>query len=83
MSPFLDVKIIDYAPKIFAYLRNLENIKIDKMAESFNKERKPKISSDSIIENKAIINHESVFIKDEPQQPPSKKESKPDEEIEK
>ena len=35
MSPFLDVKIIDYAPKIFAYLRNLENIKIDKMAESF------------------------------------------------
>ena len=34
-SPFLDVKIIDYAPKIFAYLRNLENIKIDKMSESF------------------------------------------------
>ena len=34
-SPFLDVKIIDYAPKIFAYLRNLERINIDKMAESF------------------------------------------------
>ena len=34
-SPFLDVKIVDYAPKIFAYLRNLEKINIDKMAESF------------------------------------------------
>ncbi len=34
-SQFLDVNIIDYAPKIFAYLRNLENINIDKMAESF------------------------------------------------
>lgn len=55
----------------------------DKMAESFNKERKPKTSNDSIVENKTIINHESVFIKDESQQPPSKKGSKPDEEIEK
>ena len=34
-SQFIDVKIIDYAPKIFAYLRNLENIDIDQMAESF------------------------------------------------
>ena len=34
-SQFLDVNIIDYSPKIFAYLRNLENINIDKMAESF------------------------------------------------
>ena len=34
-SQFLDVNIIDYTPKIFAYLRNLENINIDKMAESF------------------------------------------------
>ena len=34
-SQFIDVKIIDYAPKIFAYLRSLENIDIDKMAESF------------------------------------------------
>ena len=29
-SPFLDVKIIDYAPKIFAYLRNLEKINISR-----------------------------------------------------
>ena len=34
-SQFIDVKIIDYAPKVFAYLRNLENINIDEMAESF------------------------------------------------
>ena len=34
-SEYLDVTIIEYAPKIFAYLRNLENINIDEMAESF------------------------------------------------
>ena len=34
-SQFLDVKIINYAPKIFAYLRNYEEINIDEMTESF------------------------------------------------
>jgi 1-phosphatidylinositol-4-phosphate 5-kinase len=34
-SQFIDVKIIDYAPRIFAYLRSLENIDIDQMSESF------------------------------------------------
>ena len=34
-SEYLDVTVIEYAPKIFAYLRNLENINIDEMAESF------------------------------------------------
>lgn len=31
----LKVNVIEYAPKIFAYLRNLENINIEKMANSF------------------------------------------------
>ena len=34
-SEFLDVTVIEYAPKIFAYLRNLEHIDIDEMTESF------------------------------------------------
>ena len=34
-SEYLDVTVIEYAPKIFAYLRNLEHIDIDSMAESF------------------------------------------------
>ena len=34
-SDYLDVTVIEYAPKIFAYLRNLENINIVEMAESF------------------------------------------------
>ena len=34
-SEYLNVNIIEYAPKIFAYLRNLEHIDIDKMVESF------------------------------------------------
>ena len=34
-SEFLDVTVIEYAPKIFAYLRNLEHIDIEEMAESF------------------------------------------------
>ena len=34
-SEYLDVTVIEYAPKIFAYLRNLESIDIDSMAESF------------------------------------------------
>ena len=34
-SEYLDVKIIEYAPKCFAYLRNLENINIDDMITSF------------------------------------------------
>ena len=32
---YLNVNVIEYAPKIFAYLRNLENINIEKMAKSF------------------------------------------------
>ncbi len=34
-SEYLDVNIIEYAPKIFAYLRNLEDIDIDGMTNSF------------------------------------------------
>ena len=34
-SDYLCVKVINYAPKSFAYLRNLENINIDEMIESF------------------------------------------------
>ena len=34
-SDYLDVTVIEYAPKIFAYLRNLEHINIDEMADSF------------------------------------------------
>ena len=34
-SEYLDIKIIEYAPKCFAYLRNLENINIDDMITSF------------------------------------------------
>ena len=34
-SPYLDVKVIDYAPKVFSYLRKIENININKMIESF------------------------------------------------
>ena len=34
-SGYLNVNIIEYAPKIFAYLRNLEDIDIDEMIESF------------------------------------------------
>ena len=34
-SEYLNVKIIDYAPKCFSYLRRFEKIDIDKMIESF------------------------------------------------
>ena len=34
-ADYLDVTVIEYAPKIFAYLRNLENLDIDEMAGSF------------------------------------------------
>ena len=34
-SEYLSIKIINYAPKSFAYLRQIENINIDKMIESF------------------------------------------------
>ena len=34
-SGYLNVNINEYAPKIFAYLRNLENIDIDEMINSF------------------------------------------------
>ena len=34
-SDYLNVKVIDYAPKCFSYLRNLEKIDIDNMIESF------------------------------------------------
>ena len=34
-SEYLDVKVIDYAPKCFAYLRKMENINIQEMIESF------------------------------------------------
>ena len=34
-TEYLDVEVIDYAPKVFAYLRKLEKIDIDKMIESF------------------------------------------------
>ena len=34
-SDYLDVTVIEYAPKIFAYLRNLEEINIVEMANSF------------------------------------------------
>ena len=34
-SEYLDVKVINYAPKCFAYLRKIEKINIDEMVESF------------------------------------------------
>ena len=34
-SGYLNINIIEYAPKIFAHLRHLENIDIDNMIESF------------------------------------------------
>ena len=34
-TDYLDVEVIDYCPKVFAYLRKLEKIDIDKMIESF------------------------------------------------
>ena len=34
-SEYLDVNVIEYAPKIFAYLRNLEHISIKEMVNSF------------------------------------------------
>ena len=34
-SRYLNIKIIEYAPNIFAYLRNLEEIDLDEMIESF------------------------------------------------
>ena len=34
-SKYLNIKVIEYAPKIFAYLRNLEEINVEKMANSF------------------------------------------------
>ena len=34
-SDYLNVKVIDYAPRAFYYLRNLEKIDLDKMIESF------------------------------------------------
>ena len=35
VKSYLNIKVIEYAPKIFAYLRNLEKIDIEKMSESF------------------------------------------------
>ena len=46
-SAFLDVKILEYAPKIFAYLRNLENININEMIESFLPENNKRGISES------------------------------------
>jgi hypothetical protein len=34
-SQYLNVNIIEYAPKMFAFLRNIENINLDDMIESF------------------------------------------------
>ena len=34
-SKFLNVNIVEYAPKIFSYLRNIEKINLDDMIESF------------------------------------------------
>ena len=34
-TEYLNVRVIDYAPKCFSYLRNLEKIDIDEMIESF------------------------------------------------
>ena len=34
-SDYLNIKIVNYAPRSFAYLRQLENIDIDEMIESF------------------------------------------------
>ena len=34
-SDYLNIKIVNYAPKSFAYLRQIEDINIDKMIESF------------------------------------------------
>ena len=34
-SDYLNIRVIDYAPKCFYYLRKLENINIDTMVESF------------------------------------------------
>ena len=34
-SEYLNIRVIDYAPKCFAYLRQLEKINIDKMIKSF------------------------------------------------
>ena len=34
-SDYLNIKVINYAPKSFAYLRQIENIDIDKMIQSF------------------------------------------------
>ena len=34
-SDYLSIKVINYAPKSFAYLRQIENINIDEMIESF------------------------------------------------
>ena len=34
-SDYLNIRVIDYAPKCFYYLRKLENINIDAMVESF------------------------------------------------
>ena len=46
-SDYLDVSVIEYAPKIFEYLRNLEDINIDEMVESFL----PKNNQESISES--------------------------------
>ena len=35
LSHYLNINVIEYAPKIFAYLRNLEEINLEKMANSF------------------------------------------------
>ena len=34
-SNYLNIKITEYAPKMFAFLRNFENINLDEMVESF------------------------------------------------
>lgn len=40
ISQYLNIKVIEYAPKIFAYLRNLEEINVEKMANSFLPKKK-------------------------------------------
>ena len=47
-TKYLNVKVIEYAPKIFAYLRNLEEIDVEEMAESFLPQKNKKGMSESL-----------------------------------
>ena len=47
VSQYLNIKVIEYAPKIFAYLRNLEEINVEKMANSFLPKKNKKGISES------------------------------------